>query len=660
MRGRTAIVVLLAGVLAAPSAWAQAARKDAIWARSTAGAPITLDGNLNEAAWSTAESWVLRYHADAGIPGSGYKDEAGFPGSDSTNAILKFLVVGNQLYMGATVPDKSIGGSGQFNRFDGFLMAMKDHAASGFPKPPAEYFYSWWYPHQSGDVNPCDPDSTPGLPPTFRGRWARDTTCAADGSLNPRSAEQIAAWDAVTVVNGVTNSDVVNDVGYTVEMRFNLTPMGYDVTQPGGDIVEWNISIYDVDYAWPITGFNFGASRVWWQCPWGNVAEQNEVRIYARPDVTTSSGPVPNLDPEFRIPNGSTQPTPAIDGSLADAVWSLAPSFDIRYGDEALRASYPSVGKWRSGEYQPPVHGVQSTVFNGGDATVKYFFKGDWLYLGFDVRDQYVQHHSLFDRMDGFLVSVTDRAVRDPLDHNLEGRKILFQVAQNGTALAPGGEGNQLPTYLSGGNALVGVQLKAGTVVDTTGCDAFGDPQEDTGYTAELAIKLTALGYPAGLGDGSIFLGIDHLDGDSFGPPGPIPITSSYSTRTWWFREREEQCCPVWGYLDPALGLTVGVGDGPAASGLFMSLGNEPNPFEESTRMRFALARTARVDLDVFDVGGRLLRTRSLGVFEAGSRESVVRLEGLGTGVYFYRLRAADPESGAALATMSGRMMHLR
>jgi len=40
------------------------------------------------------------------------------------------------------------------------------------------------------------------------------------------------------------------------------------------------------------------------------------------------------------------------------------------------------------------------------------------------------------------------------------------------------------------------------------------------------------------------------VDGDSFGPPGPIPVTSSYSTRTWWFREREEQCCPAWTYLD--------------------------------------------------------------------------------------------------------------
>ena len=38
---------------------------------------------------------------DAGIPGSGWKLEAGMLPDDPTNATLKFLVVGNQLYLGA-------------------------------------------------------------------------------------------------------------------------------------------------------------------------------------------------------------------------------------------------------------------------------------------------------------------------------------------------------------------------------------------------------------------------------------------------------------------------------------------------------------------------------------------------------------------------------
>ena len=173
-----------------------------------------------------------------------------------------------------------MGGSTQFNRFDGLLMCMKNHLSGGYPAPVNEYLYSWW--------NDQDPQAAdPGKMPIFIGTWAE----LPHGS--PRTPAQIDAWDAVTVVHGITNTDAVADTGYTVEMRFNLTPMGYDVTQPAGDIVEWNLSIYDCDYFWPLDGFKFSANRAWWQSPWGNVGWYHEVRIHARPDVTISSGPVP-------------------------------------------------------------------------------------------------------------------------------------------------------------------------------------------------------------------------------------------------------------------------------------------------------------------------------------------------------------------------------
>ena len=76
----------------------------------------------------------------------------------------------------------------------------------------------------------------------------------------------------MTKVHGLSNSDAVIDTGYTIEMRFDLTPMGYDITQPQGDIFEWNISIYDVDWLWPLNPFKFSSNRTWWQGPWGNAA----------------------------------------------------------------------------------------------------------------------------------------------------------------------------------------------------------------------------------------------------------------------------------------------------------------------------------------------------------------------------------------------------
>src|SRR3989442_3812260 len=110
MRVLTTVVLLIGVALAsAAPALAQAPRTDAIWARTAPGGSITLDGNLNEPVWAAAESWRLHYRYDPsnpvtgtqGIPGSGWKDEGGFPptmsANDSTNATLRFLVIGNQL-----------------------------------------------------------------------------------------------------------------------------------------------------------------------------------------------------------------------------------------------------------------------------------------------------------------------------------------------------------------------------------------------------------------------------------------------------------------------------------------------------------------------------------------------------------------------------------
>jgi hypothetical protein len=450
-------------VLAAP-ALAQN-RPDAIWARSTGSQTITLDGVLDEPAWALAESTTIKFSTFTtnGVPGSGWKYEGGVPNSDTTFAVIKFLTVGNQLYMAANMKDKSIGGSEIFNRFDGLLMDLKNHADPGAPKPVAEYLYGWWYPAQTG---------TPpvGQQPGFKGLWAEDPPGT------PRTPTQIANWDAVTKVHGVANSDAVPDTGWTVEMRFNLTPMGYDITQPAGDVVEWNVSIYDCDQLWPLTAF-FNSTRTWWQDPWGNVGWYGEVRIHAKPSVTINSGPVPVIAPEMLLPNAGALAAPVIDGNLNDPVWAVAPHFDIRYGDDALRATYPGVAKYRSGQFQPTVNGGQAVVLDPGDATVKYVVKGNTLYFGFDVRDQAVQYITDPERWDGFNVILTEKTLKGP-DNNLLNRQLTFQVGQAGNAIAQ----SYLPFLRDTlGGAQVALQLKPGTTVDTTGTTP------DQGYTAELS-----------------------------------------------------------------------------------------------------------------------------------------------------------------------------
>lgn len=628
MRRGFAVIVLVGALLALASVASAQQRPDVIWARTTNGAPIALDGVLSEPEWALAESVFVQWGVNGSIPGSGYRAEGGTLPSNPTFAKLKFLSVGNQFYMAAQVPDQSIGGDPTFNRFDGFLMAIKDHAAGTYPAPPAEYFYSWWYPNLTAPL-PIN------MQPAFIGRWG------VFPPTDPRTPEQIANWDAVTIVNGISNSDTALDVGYTTEMRFNLDPMGYDITDVDGDFVEWNISIYDCDWFWPITP-PFAANRTWLMGPWGNASVYNEVRLYARPDVTVNSGPLPSVDYEFRVPSAGAAAAPTIDGVLNDPVWALAPSFDMRYGDDLLRESYPGVLRWRAGQYQPTVNGAQAAILDPLDATVKYFFKDNTFYLGVDVRDQVVQYSNNFDRWDGVILSLNERVVRN-VDSVLAGRRLSVQVGPSGEALA-----QDYLAFLrdSLGGAQVGLALKPGTTVDTLGLDT------DTGYQVEMAIDLTKLGYPNGLGDHLIFMGLNLSDGDSF-----TPFTDSYGSRTWWAREYENTCCPPYALLDASQTL-VDVGGGGAPARLAL-LGNYPNPVRRSTTIRFAVPNLSRAALEMYDVQGRVVRTMDLGLQAPGEQRVMVSREGLGPGLYFYRLRTADPLTGAARETLNGRMLVL-
>jgi len=605
----------------------QATRQDAIWARVAPG-PITLDGILDEAAWSQAETKVVDWEVDSGIPGSGWKMEAGWDPVDPTHATLKFLIVGNELYLGAVIEDKSIGGSEGFNRFDGLLMALKDHSVDFVPKPPAEYLYSWWHDELT-DPQPAGQD------PSFIGSWAE----LPHGS--PRTPEQIDAWDAVTVVDGLSNDDSSDDVSYTIEMRFNLTPMGYDVTQPEGDVIEWNVSIYDTDWFWPIDAGRFSSNRVWWQSPWGNDIWYNEVRVFSRPDVTVSSGPAPTIAPEMTIPE--LNESPVLDGDLSDPIWS-DPSiynFDLGWMDEALIMSYDGVGPFRAGQFQPPVHGGEAFVVDPPDANVKIFTRSDTLFAGFDVNDLLVQYHPNFDRWDGFLLTINDRMELHS-DNVLLGKRLAFQVGEDGVAVAQ----DDLLALVSTGDARVAIHLNEGTTVDTLGVPDFG-------YTAEIAVDLTALGYPPGLGDRAFFFGVTMLDGDSF----TNPIADSYGTRTWWYRQYENDCCAAWAHLDHSMSAVI---DGRPRRSVYAFLRPSLNPSPRPL-VSYSMPDQNLVTLEVFDVRGRLVMRRPLGLTIAGdSQVPLFTQKKPAAGVYLFRLNIEDPETGRLRDSLTGKMTLLR
>ncbi|MDP8228599.1 MAG: T9SS type A sorting domain-containing protein, partial [Candidatus Electryoneaceae bacterium] len=71
----------------------------------------------------------------------------------------------------------------------------------------------------------------------------------------------------------------------------------------------------------------------------------------------------------------------------------------------------------------------------------------------------------------------------------------------------------------------------------------------------------------------------------------------------------------------------------------FMS-GNYPNPFNQSTKINFALPQSASVQLTVWDMHGRKVSVLADGTFAAGRYEAVWTAQGMTSGVYFIRIQA--------------------
>lgn len=395
-------------VLAGTMAYGQMIpRTDVVWARTTTGT-MTVDGVMNEAGWASAESIQVNYGVDNGMPGSGWFAENGLePPQNPTHASVKFLVKADSLYVGIHVLDQSVGG-GPFNQFDGILSNLRRKEQTDRPVGSGEVFYAWVKEGWADTLA-----DQPGRMPFFGGNWG-------SSPYDARPDSQKVIWDAATTVQGTQNNDADVDVGYTMEFKFNLKDRGYHVSDAGGDIVMYSLSIYDADYKWPVDTLKQSGNRVWFQCPWGNAAAYNHIRLYARPDVGLT-GAVPVVGPEGIIPGAGTYASPVLDGKLDEPVWSASNigNLQIQFGNSSIRSAYASTAPYRSGQFQPDVNGGKAAVTDPNLATIKYFYKADTLFLGFDVDDAVVQSVNQLDRWDGFRIIICQRDDRN-------GDKVLF------------------------------------------------------------------------------------------------------------------------------------------------------------------------------------------------------------------------------------------
>ena len=109
----------------------------------------------------------------------------------------------------------------------------------------------------------------------------------------------------------------------------------------------------------------------------------------------------------------------------------------------------------------------------------------------------------------------------------------------------------------------------------------------------------------------------------------------------------------TWNPLDMSFGfclepIPTGIDDEPVDIPLTYELvQNYPNPFNATTSIQFSLKNTGNVNLSVYDVGGRLIKTLQDGVLSAGSHSVVwdgtnKAGETVSSGVYFYRLVSSE------------------
>ncbi|NIT57043.1 MAG: T9SS type A sorting domain-containing protein [Aliifodinibius sp.] len=370
-------------------------------------------------------------------------------------------------------------------------------------------------------------------------------------------------------------------------------------------------------------------------------------RVHVRSDVTVNSGAVPAVSPDWVVENGDNHPTPTIDGALDEQVWLEADSFVIRWNDSALRNSYPGAGPWRSGQFQPDLDTIPGLppVLDSADAAIKMFFRDDWLYLGANVNDRLVQGVDIgsFDRIDGVRFIVGDRDAVDG-DNRMLFRMLLAMFDANGNPSPQ----EYLQVMLDSTNSEFSIAPKGATTINN-------NSDVDEGFVVEMKLDLTYLGYPSGLGDNLLFMGVMLADGDSFTNPD-----NDYGTRTWWFREHNNGPAAAWMVMDP--NSPVGIGDNTVVSipETIELHGNYPNPFNPTTTIRYSTPIAGKVSLQVYNVLGQEVVKINSGKETAGSHELNFNAQSLSSGIYFYKIQVENPASGKLLNSKIAKMILLK
>ena len=87
---------------------------------------------------------------------------------------------------------------------------------------------------------------------------------------------------------------------------------------------------------------------------------------------------------------------------------------------------------------------------------------------------------------------------------------------------------------------------------------------------------------------------------------------------------------------------------------------NYPNPFKDKATIKYCLSEKAEVELTLLNSKREKVKELFSKVQKAGTYETILDSQGLADEVYYYQLKAVDPESGTRQLFFETKKMLLK
>ncbi len=121
-------------------------------------------------------------------------------------------------------------------------------------------------------------------------------------------------------------------------------------------------------------------------------------------------------------------------------------------------------------------------------------------------------------------------------------------------------------------------------------------------------------------------------------------LSAGKHTLQWIVSQQSDTPGEFWidNIIFPSNSIVTDVSRPPGLPGEFQLFQNYPNPFNPSTTIAYELPKASIVQLTVYDILGRELKTLVNELKQAGRYEATFNASHLASGVYMYRLKAGS------------------